>query len=174
MPATRLWPSARCRSVNIAPTNDSEYRSYRTRPTNVWADEPYAGSFGVGELAPPTVVVRVHHADGGVAGLAGQLRAVARVDDGAGVHQVDRPAELEDLRAFQKERPQLGEEQVEALVHLDLWPVRFDLREVGVERHVRGQVGGDAVLDVDPALGLYVAVGEAAGSGCRASRSGTR
>ena len=82
------------------------------------------------------LVVGVHHPDGRVAGLAGQLRPVARIDDGPRVHQVDRAAELEDLGALQEERPQLGIEEREALVHLDLGAVRLDLREVGVERHV--------------------------------------
>ena len=109
------------------------------------------------------LVVRIHDADGRVAGLAGQLRAVARVDDRARVHQIDRPAELEDLGALQEERPQLRIEQREAPVHLDLRPVRLDLRKVGVERHVCGQIRRDAVLEVQPALRPGAVVREPAG-----------
>ena len=50
----------------------------------------------------------------------------------------------------------LGIEEREALVHVDLRQVGLDLREVGVDRKVGGQVGRDAVLQVEPRLGHAV------------------
>ena len=60
-----------------------------------------------------------------------------------------RLAELKHLGVLEKERPLLGEEQREPRqVHLLL--VRFDLREVGVDRHIERQVGPHAPLHVEP------------------------
>ena len=56
--------------------------------------------------------------------------------------------EVEDAAPFEEEIALLREEQAEARqVHLLL--VDFDLREVGVDREVGGEVRGDAVLRVD-------------------------
>ena len=112
-------------------------------------------------------VVRDEHPERRVAGLAGQLGADLRVDDGLGVDQIRAARRAEDLLPFEKERPQLGEEQRVPLVRLDLRAVRLDLREVGIEREVGGEVRRDAVLHVEPEVGLgvvlYVAgVGQAA------------
>ena len=56
--------------------------------------------------------------------------------------------EVEDAAAFEEEVALLGEEEAEAR-EVDLLLVDLDLREVGVVGEVRGQVLGDAVLDVD-------------------------
>ena len=109
------------------------------------------------------LVVGDEHAQRHVADLPGELRPVARVDDRARVHEVDRGGRGEDLLALQEERPLLGIEEREALVHLDLRPVRLDLREVGVVGQVERQVGGDPVLDAHADLAQRVLVAEAAG-----------
>ena len=63
--------------------------------------------------------------------------------------------EVEDAPAFEEELALLGEEQVEPRqVHLLL--VHLDLGEVGVPGQVGGQVAGDAVLDVQPAVAVAV------------------
>ena len=111
------------------------------------------------EAAPPRLhpparrlVVGEHQADRRVADLAGQLRAQVRVDERARVHEVDRSGNVEDLRPLEEERPQLGIEQREPLVDLDLRKVGLDLREVRVEREVGRQVRREAVLDVQAGL----------------------
>ena len=100
------------------------------------------------------LVVRDEHAERGLADLAGQLGAIPRVDDGPGVDEVHRPPHIEDLLPLQKERTQLGEEQWEPPVHLDLGAVGLDLREVGVVREVEDQIRRDAILQVDATLWL--------------------
>ena len=89
-------------------------------------------------------------------GLAGDLPAVVRVDDRAGVHERHGATDIEDFRAFEEEGAQLGIEQRKALVDLDLRLVRLDLREVRVERDVGCHVRRDPVLQVDAPLGLRV------------------
>ena len=86
--------------------------------------------------------------------LAGQLHAVLRIDDGARVDEGHRATDLEDAGALEEERAELGIEQREPLVGFDLRLVGFHLREVGVQREVRRHVRGDAVLDVDPGVGV--------------------
>ena len=68
----------------------------------------------------------------------------------------DRREDVEDLLALQEERPQLGVEERKPLVHVDLRQVRLDLREVRVDREVGGQVGRDAVLQVESGFGDVV------------------
>ena len=79
--------------------------------------------------------------------------------------RVDRAGNVEDLGALEEERPQLRIEKGEALVELDLRPVRLDLREVGIEREVRGQVRGDAVLEVDAPFRRRIGGGEVPAGG---------
>ena len=57
------------------------------------------------------------------------------------------PGKREHAEALEKEVALLGEEQVEAR-QVDLLLVDFDLREVGVDREVGGDVLRDAVLHV--------------------------
>ena len=64
--------------------------------------------------------------------------------------------------ALEEKWPELREEERKPLVHLDLRPVRLDLREVGVIGEVERQVRGDAVLEVESALRLAL-LAEAAG-----------
>ena len=127
------------------------------------APDEYPGRLaeGVGGKVVPLagrLVVGDQHPEGGVADLAGQLRAVPRIDDGAGVQQVDLPGQREDLLALEEEGTQLGEEQGVPLVDLDLRGVRLDLREVGVVGEVGGQVRGHPVLHVQGAFGLRLLV----------------
>ena len=79
--------------------------------------------------------------------------------------RVDRAGDVEYLGALEEERPQLGIEEREPLVHLYLRAVRFDLREVGIQREVRGQIRRDAVLEIDASLRCGVAGDEIAGGG---------
>ena len=70
---------------------------------------------------------------------------------------------------FEEERPLLGEEEGEARVDVELRGVGLDLREVGVDGGVEGQVRGDAPARREARLGLLVAglevaAGEAAGA----------
>ena len=58
-----------------------------------------------------------------------------------------RRAELEEPGVLEKERPLLGEEQIEAR-EVDLLVVDFDLREVRVERGVEREAGRDSVLEI--------------------------
>ena len=105
---------------------------------------------------------QTHGAPGARRVLPGQLRPDVRVHERPRVHQIDRRDELEDLRSLQEEGPQLGKEQGEALVDLDLRQVRLDLREVGVAGEIRRQVRRDAVLDVHAAFRVGAAVDEVA------------
>ena len=102
------------------------------------------------------LVVGEEHADRTAAHLAAHLPAVTRIDDGPGMDRRDRREDVEDLLPLQEERPQLGIEERKALVDVDLRQVRLDLREVGVDGEVGGQVRGDAVLQVEPGLGDVV------------------
>ena len=115
-------------------------------------------------VVPPSrrLVVGRHHPEGRVPHLAGQLGAQVRVDEGARVHEVDGRGKLEDLGPLQEEGPQLGEEEGEPLVDLDLRQVGLDLREVGVAGEVGGQVRRDAVLDVQAHLGVRAPVDQRA------------
>ena len=72
-----------------------------------------------------------------------------------------RPAQVEDVLAFEEERPLLREEERRTQVDVHLAGVGLDLAEVGVVGAVRGQLRGDAVLGGDA---------EAAPSDERASR----
>ena len=85
------------------------------------------------------LVVGHQNAERRVAGLAGELGADLRVDDGLGVDEVRAARRAEDLLSLEEERPQLGEEERVALVGLYLGAIRLDLREVGIE----GEVGGE-------------------------------
>ena len=146
LPARRHHPHGRFR-VQIVPGAPREHLG----PLAVRA---------VGGVVPPArlLVVGDEHPEGRVADLAGQLAAVARVGDGAGVQQVDLPRHREHFLAFEEEGAQLGEEEGEPLVDLDLRAVRLDLREVGVVGEVGGQVRGHPVLHVHRALGLRLLV----------------
>src|SRR6266513_6033416 len=73
-----------------------------------------------------------------LADLAGAARAPARRIDVARVGDLQR--RVEEVEAFEEERPLLREEDREAPVRRDLRDVRLDLREIGVERHVDGLV----------------------------------
>ena len=117
---------------------------------------------GCGAIIEPsrTLVVGHQHAEGRVADLAGELRAIARVGDRPRVDEVDLTGHLKDFLPLEEERAQFGEEEREPLVDLDLRDVGLDLREVGVEREVGGQVRRHPVLDVDPPLGVGVVVDE--------------
>ena len=104
------------------------------------------------------MVVGEQHPQRGLAGLSGQLGPVLRIDDGPRVHDGDRRLNPEDLGPFQKERAHLRVEEGEALVHLDLRPVRFDLRKVRVQGEVGDEVRGHAVLEVGAHLGTRLTV----------------
>jgi len=75
------------------------------------------------------------------------------------VNELDRRGELEDLGAFEEERAQLVEEERKPLIHRDLRLVRLDLREIWIDREIGGEVGGDAVLQIQPGLGKRHGVG---------------
>ncbi len=62
-------------------------------------------------------------------------------------------SDLEQARVLEKERPLLGEEEIEP-VEVDLQLVGLDLGEVGVVGGVQGEAGRQAVLEVDPELAL--------------------
>ncbi len=98
-------------------------------------------------------VVGSEHPDGELAGLARQLGPEQRIDDGARVDQRDRGSDLKDLVAFDEERSQLGKEQWESLIDLDLRTIRLDLGEIGVEREVDHHVRRQAVLQVHAPFG---------------------
>ena len=103
-------------------------------------------------------------ADAELADLAGEAAAGIDRDDAAAV-QADAPAveqrrravavpllpsgaaaaEVEDAAPFEEEVALLREEEAEAR-QVDLLLVDLDLREVGVDRDVRRQIGRDAVL----------------------------
>ncbi len=103
---------------------------------------------------PRRLVVGEQQPKRGVPDLARDLSAVARVNDGPGIHEVHRPSHTEDLLAFEKEGAELGEKQRESLVHFDLRPVRFDLREIRVVGEVQGEIRREPILEIDPAFGL--------------------
>ena len=109
------------------------------------------------------LVVGGQHTHRQPAGLAGQLRAPHRVDDGSRVYEGHRTREGEDLGALDEEWPKLPEKEWESAIHLDLRPVRLDLREVGVDGEVGGQVRSDAVFDVQSRVGVGVLGYEAPG-----------
>ena len=111
---------------------------------------------------PGRLIVGDQDAEGGLADLTGHFAAIPRVDDGARVHEVHRPRHVEDLLPLEEERAELLEKQREPLVHLDLRPIRLDLREVWIVGEVERQVGGQPVLEVDTTFGLRVG-GEPAG-----------
>ena len=110
------------------------------------------------------LIVGDEEADGGLANLAGNFRAVAWVDDRAGVHDRDRAGDVEDFLSLEEERTQFLEEQREALVQVDLRAVRFNLREVGVEGEVERQVRGEPVFHAEAPF-LDVGVAERPGRG---------
>ena len=85
----------------------------------------------------------------------GHRLAVAQADPAAEEQDRSRArarwpdaAEIEDPLALEKEVALLGKEQAEAR-QVDLLLVFFDLREVGVDREVRGQPARQAVFRVD-------------------------
>ena len=67
----------------------------------------------------------------------------------------DPAAEIEDAAAFQEELALLREEQTEA-GQVDLLLVHLDLREIGVDGEIGGQVLCHAVLDVEPDVAVTV------------------
>src|SRR6185295_5706550 len=68
-------------------------------------------------------------------------------------------AHREEARVLEEERALLREEQREA-VEVHLLFVRFDLREVRVDREVEGQARGRAPLEVAARAGVGLAVRE--------------
>ena len=129
---------------------------------NVRASRPKAGSRRIVEVAW-RFVLGEQHAERRPSLLAGHLHAVLGIDDGPRMDEGDRATDLKDTGALEEERPELGVEEREPLVGFDLRLVGFHLREVGVQREVRRHVRGDAVLDVDPGVGVGIPGGEAAG-----------
>ena len=70
---------------------------------------------------------------------------------------------LKDFGAFEKERSKLGKEQGESLIDLHLRAVRLDLREIGIKRQIRREIGRHTVLHVEASFGLWVTVDDATG-----------
>ena len=157
-----------------------EHRADRAPPQDVapQAHDGEVGRVGAGSHLVPGLDVQRPHVER--ADLAGHPRAaddrhraallqtdLPAVEELRHVDVAEEPAEqagggteepagdaalrkAEDAPSLEEELALLGEEQREAgQVHLPL--VHLDLREVGIEREVGGQVTGDAVLDVEAA-----------------------
>ena len=124
-----------------------------------------AAERGIGRIVEVawSLIAGEQHAERRPPLLAGHLHAVLRIDDGARVDEGYWTTDREDAGALEEERAEFGIEQREPLVGFDLRLVGFHLREVGVQREVRRHVRGDAVLDVDPRVGVGIPGGEAAG-----------
>ena len=99
-----------------------------------------------GAAAAP--VARHEHGVGGAAHFAGGARPPLGRGDGARVDDLER--RLEQIRAFEKERPLFGIEQRELRVHAQLGHVGFELREVGPERGVERGAGPGGPFDIGP------------------------
>jgi len=66
--------------------------------------------------------------------LAGELSGKVGINNRASVHDLDRG--LKNVYAFEKERPLLFVENRKALICSHHKLIGFDLREVGVQRHI--------------------------------------
>ena len=97
--------------------------------------------------------------EGRGAGLSRRAGTPARGRDRAGVDRLD--GRVEQVDAFQKERPLLGIEECESRVHGELRDVGFDLGEVGVDRPVDREACARRPLHVDPGVELRGLVHEA-------------
>ena len=85
--------------------------------------------------------------------LAGGAHPPLGVGEGPGVNELDR--RVEEVGSLEEERPLLGIEQREALIHGDLGDVRFHLREVRLDGRIDRAPGGGIPLGV----GTEIAVG---------------
>ena len=95
---------------------------------------------------PRRLVVGGQRADRPSADLPGEPGAATRITEPAREEQIQWC--LQVPRVLEKERPLLGEEQVEA-IEIDLLLVDFDLREVGVDGDVEVEPGRDAITGVE-------------------------
>ena len=120
-------------------------------PEDVLRRLPWSG-IGVVHFARRFVVGQEQPDRRPASDLAGQLGAVARIDDPARLHRLRPPRDLVNFPSLEEERTQFRIVDREALVDVDLLRFRFDLREVGVVGEVERQVRVDAVLETDAAF----------------------
>src|SRR6267142_5007626 len=111
--------------------------------------------------------------DVGSVGVAGQLDGRDRLHYSPGIDQVLR--HLKQLAALEEERAFLGKEERLARIERELTGVRFDLREIGLDRAVQVEIVGDAPPHVPADLRIPRVVGVAGrgwGTGGLAGRFG--
>ena len=146
-PATRLNPSPNSVSVRMSPAKLPGLRLYwqaadREEPI------PVGERVALGSIAARRLILRDERAEGESALRARHLGAVQRIDDPP---RVDRrhhariaaayAREVEEPGALHEEGALLREEHREALVHLDLERIAFDLAEVRVQGRIERDRG---------------------------------
>ncbi len=92
--------------------------------------------------------------------LAGELDSPGGIGHVAGEDRVERRGEK--IGVGQEERALFRKEEGEPAVDVELRRIGLDLGEVGIERDVRHQVGGDPPAHGEPRLHLFAAALEAA------------
>jgi hypothetical protein len=127
-------------------------------------EQPVLAKFGTvrGRSAARGFVHRRQRTEGHPAHASCDLGAENGIDDPPGVNGraqraiVARSGEREDAGAFHEERPLLTEEDGEALIHFHLEGIAFDLAEVGIDRRVERDGGGEADFGTDAHVGATV------------------
>ncbi len=117
----------------------------------LYARAPKIGLDGSAALSR-SFVVGEDHAERPGACFSGEPRAELRIGDAPGEDQVQRS--LKVLRVLDEERPLLGKEDLEPLVHRDLRLVRLHLAEVGIDRSVEDQALAKDQLRIEADAGV--------------------
>src|SRR5262249_19013 len=104
----------------------------------------------------------VQQSESHLAGFASQLPSYHRIDDAPNVHGSSHIAvaasagDVEQTHSFHEERSLFGIKNREALIDLNLERVAFYLAEVRVDRGVKGDIRGDAVLGAQSEVLLLI------------------